>query len=90
MAHRATGIRLGDGSTISADLVVSSLGVPQTVLRLLDDVEVSPRIKERIGNINYDRGQLWWANIALHEPPAYSAAARAARCWPTTAVRGRS
>ena len=36
---RATGIRLADGSTISADLVVSSLGVPQTVLRLLQDVD---------------------------------------------------
>jgi beta-carotene ketolase (CrtO type) len=72
---RAAGIRLADGSTISADLVVSSLGVPQTVLRLLDDVKISPRIKERIGNIHYDRGQLWWANIAIHEPPAYSAAA---------------
>ena len=30
-----SGIRLADGSTISADVVVSSLGVPQTVLRLL-------------------------------------------------------
>ncbi len=36
---RASGIRLADGSTVSADLAVSSLGVPQTVLRLLNDVD---------------------------------------------------
>lgn len=72
---REAGIRLADGSVISADLVVSSLGVPQTVLRLLHDVSISTRITERIGNIHYDRGQLWWANIAIHEPPEYSAAA---------------
>ena len=72
---RATGIRLADGTEVAAGIVVSSLGIPQTVLRLLADVAVSPRIVERIRNICYDRGQLWWANVALHEPPAYAAAA---------------
>ena len=72
---RAAGIELRDGSIVEADLVVSSLGVPQTVLRLLDDVEISPRITERIRNIHYDRGQLLWANVAVHEPPEYAAAA---------------
>ena len=29
------------------------------------------RLRHRIPNIHYDRGQLWWANLALHEPPDY-------------------
>ena len=28
--------------------------------------------RHRIKNIHYDRGQLMWANVALHEPPRYS------------------
>jgi beta-carotene ketolase (CrtO type) len=72
---RATGVELVDGTRIGADLIVSSLGVPQTVLRLLADVDVSPRLTEKIGNISYDRGQLMWANVALHDPPEYRARA---------------
>ena len=45
----------------------------QTVLRLLRDVEVDPRLRRRIENIHYDRGQLLWANLAIHEAPAYAA-----------------
>ena len=72
---RATGIKLADGTEVATDLVVSSLGIPQTVLRMLADAEVSPRLVERINNIHYDRGQLWWVNVAVHEPPSYAAAA---------------
>jgi phytoene dehydrogenase-like protein len=67
----ATGIELGDGSFVGADVVVSGLGVPQTVLRLLSEHPVGDRLRHRIRNIHYDRGQLWWANLALHEPPDY-------------------
>jgi beta-carotene ketolase (CrtO type) len=70
---RATGIQLADGSQIGADVVVSALGIPQTVLRMLADAELSPRLAERINNIHYDRGQLWWVNVAVHEPPQYAA-----------------
>jgi beta-carotene ketolase (CrtO type) len=73
---RASGITLGDGSTVSADVVISGLGVPQTVLSLLDGFEVEERLRHRIRNIHYDRGQLIWANLALHEPPEYNATAR--------------
>src|SRR5262249_17276792 len=46
----------------------------QTVLRLLRDTGApDPALERRVRNIHYDRGQLMWANIALHEPPAYSA-----------------
>jgi phytoene dehydrogenase-like protein len=70
---RATGVELTDGSQISAELIVSDLGVSQTVLRLLRDVEIDERIRRRIRNIHYDRGQLLWANLAIHEPPRYLA-----------------
>jgi phytoene dehydrogenase-like protein len=72
---RATGVRLADGSTIGAKIVVSDLGLPQTILRLMRGVELTPRIAHRLRNIHYDRGQLLWANVALHEPPRYAAAA---------------
>jgi beta-carotene ketolase (CrtO type) len=71
---RATGIRLKSGDTVAASLVVSGLGLPQTVLRLMRTIKISERIAHRLKNIHYDRGQLFWANVALHEPPRYAAA----------------
>jgi beta-carotene ketolase (CrtO type) len=70
---RATAVQLADGSEIETDLVVSDLGLSQTVLRLLRDVPVDKRLRRRIENIHYDRGQLLWANVAIHEPPTYLA-----------------
>jgi beta-carotene ketolase (CrtO type) len=70
---RATGVELSDGARIAADLVVSDLGLAQTVLRLLRDVAGDHRLRRRIENIHYDRGQLLWANLAIHEPPAFVA-----------------
>jgi phytoene dehydrogenase-like protein len=70
---RATGVTLTDGSHIAAGLVVSDLGLAQTVLRLLADVTVQHRLRRRIENIHYDRGQLLWANLAIAEPPQYVA-----------------
>ena len=68
--ERATGIVV-NGETVDADVVVSGLGVPQTILRLLDGHVISDRVRHRIQNIHYDRGQLLWANLALHEAPDY-------------------
>ncbi|MGZ4286575.1 MAG: phytoene desaturase family protein [Solirubrobacteraceae bacterium] len=70
---RATGVELSDGSRIEADVVISDLGLAQTVLRLMRDVDSAQRLRRRIGNIHYDRGQLLWANVAIHEPPRYLA-----------------
>jgi beta-carotene ketolase (CrtO type) len=70
---RATAVELADGSRIDADIVVSDLGLPQTVLRLLRDTDVDSALARRIENIHYDRGQLLWANIAIDEPPRYIA-----------------
>lgn len=72
---RAAGVELADGSRIDAELVVSDLGLPQTVLRLMRDLDVDAGFARRIGNIHYDRGQLLWANLAIHEPPRYAAEA---------------
>jgi phytoene dehydrogenase-like protein len=79
---RATGIQLRDGSTVGAELVVSGLGMPQTVLGLLVDVDVDHRIRRRLENIHFDRGQLIWANLAVHEPPRYVADAGGAEIGP--------
>lgn len=72
---KATGIALADGSRVAARLVVSDLGAPQTFLQLLRDHPIGDRLRHRIRNIVYDRGQLIWGNLALHELPAYTAAA---------------
>ena len=55
--------------------MVSNLGVPNTVLGLLRDLSVDARLQRRIRNIHYDRGQLFWANLAITEPPRYRAEA---------------
>jgi len=70
---RATGVELTGGMQIAAQLVVSDLGLGQTVLNLLRDIDVDARLRRRIGNVHYDRGQLLWANLALHEPPRFLA-----------------
>ncbi|MGY1602257.1 phytoene desaturase family protein [Geodermatophilus sp. SYSU D00815] len=69
---RATGIRLESGDTVTAGVVVSGLGLPQTVLRLLPSVARPPRVDHRLRNVHFDRGQLLWANVAVHELPDYA------------------
>jgi phytoene dehydrogenase-like protein len=71
---RATGIRLASGSVVAADLVISGLGAPQTILELLPDLPLPQRVAHRLRNIHFDRGQLIWMNVAVHELPDYSAA----------------
>jgi len=39
-------------------------------------LSIHPRLAHRLKNIHYDRGQLFLANIALHEAPRYAAAER--------------
>ncbi len=70
---RAVAVELAGGARIAAELVVSDLGLGQTVLRLLRDIELDAGLRRRIGNINYDRGLLLWANVALNEPPRFLA-----------------
>lgn len=71
---RAVGIQLVNGAQIEArKLVVSDLGVPQTMLRMLRDTKLSERLTHRIKSIDYDRAQIFWGNVALHELPDYKA-----------------
>jgi len=71
---KATGIRLVDGTEVKATtLVVSDLGVPQTMLRLLGEDHLTPKQAHRVRNIDYDRSQIWWGNVAVHELPKYTA-----------------
>lgn len=74
-AGQAKGVLLSSGARLNARLVVSSLGVPQTLLRLLKDTPISDRIMHRVKNIHYDRAQILWGNVAMHELPKYSAEA---------------
>ncbi len=71
--NRATAVELADGTRIGGELVISNLGLPLTVLRLLRELDVEAALRRRVGNIHYDRGQLFWANLAIHEPPRYVA-----------------
>lgn len=71
---RAVGVQLVNGAVIEArKIVVSDLGVPQTMLRMLRDTEMSERLIHRIKTIDYDRSQIFWGNVALHELPDYTA-----------------
>jgi beta-carotene ketolase (CrtO type) len=69
---RATGIALASGETVAADIVVSGVGLPQTLLELTPDLRLPRRTRNRLNNIHYDRGQLIWLNVAVHEAPDYA------------------
>lgn len=72
---RATGIRLVDGTEVKArKFVISDLGAPQTIQRLIGEENVSEQIAHRSKGINYDRTQIYWGNFAVHELPKYNAA----------------
>jgi beta-carotene ketolase (CrtO type) len=72
----AVGVRLVDGSEIKATrLVVSDLGIPQTMFRLLGEEYLTAKQVHRVKNIDYERIGGWWGNIAVHELPKYKAAA---------------
>ncbi len=71
---RAAGVRLVNGAEIEArKIVVSDLGVPQTIARMLRDTKFSDKILHRVRTIDYDRSQIFWGNVALHELPDYKA-----------------
>lgn len=69
---RATGVRLASGDVVNAEVVVSAVGLPQTLLNLLPSVDLPRRTSNRLRNVHYDRGQLLWANVAVHEAPDYA------------------
>ncbi len=71
---KATGIVLTDGTRVHArKLVVSDLGIPQTCQRLLGPEYFPESVFRRTKKIDYDRAQIFWGNIAMHELPDYTA-----------------
>jgi phytoene dehydrogenase-like protein len=72
---RVKGVKLANGTEVEAkQLVISDLGVPQTIFRLLGENYVTPKVARRIRNIRYDRAQIYWGNMAMHDLPKYKAA----------------
>lgn len=83
----AKGVRLMDGTEVQArKVVVADLDVRQLVFRLIGEEYVSPQVARRIRNINYDRGQLFVANVALHELPKYKGAKLDSDCDVTNRI----
>ena len=74
---RAVGVVLTDGTEVRArKFVVSDLGVPQTCQRLIGEEYFTESAFRRTKKIDYDRAQIWWGNIAMHELPDYTARAQ--------------
>jgi phytoene dehydrogenase-like protein len=68
--EQVTGVALGSGEEIRADLVVSNLDPRRTLLDLTDPVHLAPEFRHRIGNIRM-RGTLIKVNYAIAELPVF-------------------
>jgi phytoene dehydrogenase-like protein len=75
---RASGVELATGERIEARaFVASGLNPQQTFLELLDADAALPDLRERARSFQYNLlAPLFALNVALHDPPLYSAAAR--------------
>ena len=79
---KAKGIRLKDGTEIEAkSLVVSDLSALQTV-QLIGEEHLDSKIVRRVKNIRYNRHNVIWAVLAMHELPQYKAASFNPDCGP--------
>lgn len=70
----AKGIRLKDGSEITADIVISDLTIDLT-LEMLGKENVPRDTWDKMAGIKktgYERTQLFWGNVALIDEPEYS------------------
>jgi phytoene dehydrogenase-like protein len=74
---RVTGVETADGEVIRArHLVASSLNPQQTFLELLDEAHLPTAVRERAANFKYNLlAPLFALNLALSDPPRYTAAA---------------
>ena len=73
---RVTGIRLTGGDTIGAKaFVASGLNPQQTFLQMLDADAVRAEVRDKAAGFQYNTlAPLFALNLALHEPPLFSAA----------------
>jgi beta-carotene ketolase (CrtO type) len=79
---KTKGIRLKDGTEIEAKrLVVSDLSALQTI-QLVGEAHLDPKIVRRVRNIRYNRHNVIWAVLAMHELPQYKAASFNPDCGP--------
>lgn len=74
---RAAGVELATGETLTADLVVSGLNPQQTFLELLPADAVPEAVRKHAAQFEYNLlAPLFALNVALAEPPRWSAAAQ--------------
>jgi beta-carotene ketolase (CrtO type) len=79
---KAKGIRLKDGTEIEAkSLVVSNLSALQSI-QLIGEKHLDSKIVRRVKNIRYNRHNVIWAVLAMHELPQYKAASFNPDCGP--------
>jgi beta-carotene ketolase (CrtO type) len=72
--NKAKGVRLKDGTEIEAkSLVVSDLSALQSI-QLIGEKHLDSKIVRRVKNIRYERHNIVWAVVAMHELPRYQAA----------------
>ncbi len=72
---KAKGVKLLDGTEIEAkQLVVSDNASPQLFLRLVGEEYLSREVRRKVDTYFFDRAQLFWGTIAVHELPQYKAA----------------
>jgi phytoene dehydrogenase-like protein len=76
-AGHAAGIELAGGEQLSASVIVSGLNPQQTFLELLPSDALPPEVRTRAQAFEYNLlAPLFALNVALTEPPRWSAAAR--------------
>jgi phytoene dehydrogenase-like protein len=75
---RAVGAEMADGTQVRAEqFVVSTLNPQQSVLELTGDDHWSGELVDQVRGFRYNEvGPLFGLNVALREPPTYSAAAQ--------------
>ncbi len=79
---KAKGIRLRNGVEVEAKgLVVSNLSALQSI-QLIGEENLDDKIVRRVKNIRYDRHNVIWAVVAVHELPRYKAASFNPDCGP--------
>jgi phytoene dehydrogenase-like protein len=71
---KATGVRLEDGQTIQANLVVVSTVDPPQTLRMVGEDGFGPDISKKVRNFKPSPHAICTIHLALNEPPRYAAA----------------
>ena len=72
---RTTGIKLLDGMEVAArQLVISDNASPQLFLRLIGEDRITEDMKRKARVYQFDRGELFWGTVGVHELPQYKAA----------------